>query len=193
MRGGRAGGTAVSSRSSTDLARLLHDPDTLSSSSSSLSVTVDRCTSAEQSDGRRPRANSGRLQVPPKDGVAGWIVGVDGRRRLPNVDGRNRLRNDDRSPPRVRVSVTGVDGPSRQMEGESSCRELNASVLFDTLVVDMRFSDELPPPPREKIDSLLGSVSTGDITAGSGDSSVSSAYNNKSIELSVAQLYRKTN
>jgi len=63
-----------------------------------------------------------------------------------------------------------VDGAT---DGESS--ELSASVLFDTLVVAMRLSDdELPPPPpvSEKMDRRLGSVS-GDSAVGVGDSCAS--------------------
>jgi len=84
-------------------------------------------------------------------------------------DGRNRFRNDERSPPaRVRVRPTGVD--DAKTDGESS--ELSASVLFDTLAVAMRRSDELPllpppspPPPSEKMDRRFGNVS-GDIAFG---------------------------
>ena len=135
--------------------------------------TADRCRSAEQSDGRRPRAKV--IGLVAGTGVAGWVVtdelastaGEHGRRRTPSV-GRNRFMNDERSPPRVRTR-DGVDGAT---DGESS--ELSASVLFDTLVVDIRLRDELPPPPpvSEKIDSRLGSVS-GDNTPGVGDNSAS--------------------
>jgi len=171
-RRGRVGGTAAaSSRSPMDRVLPLHadpaEPATLSSSSSSSSsvAAADRYRSVEQSDGRRPRG----LQLPGPV-VAGWTAGEDGRRR-PTNDGRNRLRKDERIPPRVRAKANGVDGRSRETEGES--RELSASVLFDTLVVDIRLSDELPPrpPPSENTDSRFGSVS-GDIIPGVGEVSV---------------------
>ena len=125
--------------------------------------------SDEQSDGRRPRANVSALLLLP--GVAGWTAelpaaaGEDGRRRLPNV-GRKRLRKDERRPPRVRVEANGVDGASTKTVGESS--ELSASVLLDTLVVEMRLSDELPPP-REKMDSRCFGNVTGNIASGVDD------------------------
>ena len=182
-RRGRAGGAAVSSRSSTDLALPLHaeaepvELATLSSSSSSVAAAAaDRCRSHEPSDGSRARVSVSVLL--PGQGAAGWTVerqsttGQDGR-RLPNV-GRMRLKKDERmpaTPARERVRVAGVDGTPMETDGESS--ELRASVLFDTLLIDMRLSDELLPTasPREKMDSRFGNVSTGnsigDISASS--------------------------
>lgn len=99
-------------------------------------------------------------------------TGNDGRRCwLPPNVGRNRLRKDDRiPPPRARVRATGVDGAtSTETDGESS--DISASVLFDTFLVDIRFSDELPlpmPTPREKMDTRFGNVSAGDIASNSG-------------------------
>ena len=144
--------------------------------SSSSSSAAERRSSAEQSDGRLSQTSCGCLGRPS---VAVWVIamdwlstttGDDGRRWV-MCEGRNRLRKDERSPARLRVRATGVEGPS---DGESN--ELSASVLRDTLVVDIRRrDDELVAmfDPSEKIDSRLGNVS-GDMAPCFGDVTASS-------------------
>ena len=149
----------------------------------SSSAADARHSSAALSDGRRPRAAAAAAAVPAasRRGAAGWVAA---RRPAPCGVGRKRLRKETRMRRRLRARRTGVGGASTASTAGSSS-DSRASVLRETLAVDMRRSEEPAPvpPPSEKMDALLGSVS-GDI--GPGDISASSASISPLINQSIS-------